>query len=200
MQLAFDVTMSDAYFDDWTIDRASRRAETETSEPVIGASLGSLLGAELVELILERSDARRPSRSVGVWAPAVAVSLRVAPIEVGTRRGAAAAIPDLAALVLTTFVDSGFCAVIEPGGGPIFVRLLPAADPDADDVTALCRQLDEDQIRAQVLTVAERFRAAVARRPALRELVVEVRLGEGAIVGAPEHIGALLAASMWRPA
>ncbi|MCE9574856.1 MAG: hypothetical protein K8W52_17025 [Deltaproteobacteria bacterium] len=192
--------MSDAYFDDWTIDRAARRAETQSSETVLEVSLGSMLSAELVELILERSDARRPSRSIGVWAPAMAVSVRVSAIDLGARRGAAAAIPDLAALVLTTFVDGGFCAIIEPGGGPIFVRLLPAVDPDADEVTTMCRQLDEDQIRAQVLAVAERFRAAVERRPGLRELVVEVRLGEGAIVGAPEHIGALLAASMWRPA
>lgn len=194
------MTVTDAHFDDWTIDRAARRADTESSEPVLGVSLGSMLSAELVELILERSDARRPSRSVGVWAPAVAVSLRVSAIDLGTRRGAAAAIPDLAALVLATFVDGGFCAVVEPGGGPTFVRLLPATEPDSDEVTQMCRQLDEDQIRGQVLATAERFRAAVDRRPALRELVVEVRLGEGAIVGAPEHIGALLAASMWRPA
>lgn len=191
--------MSDPYFDEWTIDRAARRAETEAAEPMVGASLASMLSAELVEVILERSDARRPTRSIGVWAPAMSISLRVSSIDLGGRRGAAAAIPELAALAVSTFVDRGFCAVIEPGGGPVFVRLLPAQDPDTDEVTQLCRQLDEEQLRAEVLAIAERFRAAVERRTTLRELVVEVRLGEGAIVGAPEHIGALLAASMWRP-
>lgn len=166
--------------------------------------LGPALAQHVIELVLERSDARRNERPLAVRTPAVAVTLTARAVDLGAGPLALEALFEVAHRAVAAFIDHGFLAVIRPGDGPTFLYPLPdlSADDDGeplDEVVMLCRQLDEEQARARAVAIAESFRAGLERAPVLRDLLVEVRLGEGAILGAPARVGVLLPASTWRP-
>ena len=165
--------------------------------------LGPVLSQHVVELVLERSDARRAHRPMCGRTPAVSVTVTARAVDVGAGPLAMEELFEVANRAVCEFVDHGFFVVVRPGVGPTFLFPLPVLSSDdsgepLDEVVLMCRQLDEEQARARAVAVAERFRAGIERAPALRDLLIEVRLGEGVIVGAPVRVGTLLPASVWR--
>ncbi len=170
--------------------------------------LGPMLAEHVIELVLERSHARRPHRPMAPRTPAVSVTVTARAVDLGAGPLAMEALFEVAARAVSAFCDHDFLAVLRPGDGPTFLFPLPVTTVDTlgkngeelDEVVLLCRHLDEEQARTRAVDVAERFRAGLERAPALRDLLVEVRLGEGTIVGAPARVGILLPAAVWRPA
>ncbi len=166
--------------------------------------LGPILAEHVIELVLERTHARRPHRPLAPRTPAVSVTLTARAVDLGAGPLAMEALFEVAARAVSAFCDHGFLAVVRPGDGPTFLFPLPAGPEldgePLDEVVALCRQLDEEQARTSAVAIAGRFRAGLERAPVLRDLLLEVRLGEGAIVGAPARVGVLLPAAVWRPA
>jgi len=168
--------------------------------------LGPMLAQHVIEIVLERSGARRPLRPMPPRTPAVAVTVTARAVDLGAGPLALEALFEVAARAVAAFCDHGFLVVLRPGDGPTFLFPLPVTAEDSDEtgqldeVVLLCRQLDEEQARSRAVDVAERFRAGLERAPALRDLLVEVRLGEGTITGAPTRVSTLLPASVWRPA
>jgi hypothetical protein len=135
--------------------------------------------------------------------PAVSVTVTARAVDLGAGPLAMEALFEVAARAVSAFCDHGFLVVLRPGDGPTFLFPLPVVDQndteELDEVVLLCRQLDEEQARSRAVDVAERFRAGLERAPALRDLLVEVRLGEGTISGAPARVGSLLPAAVWHP-
>lgn len=170
-------------------------------------TLGPLLARHVVDQVLDRSDARRPVRPLDPLAPAVSVTVTARAVDLGAGPLALEELHEVAHRAVTAFVDQGAFVVVQHGQGPTFLFALPriagGADDDGDggpvdEVTALCRRLDEEQARMRAVDLADRFRAGVERSPALRDLLVEVILGEGTIAGAPARVGTLLPAAVWR--
>ncbi|MBZ0230741.1 MAG: hypothetical protein K8M05_00195 [Deltaproteobacteria bacterium] len=169
--------------------------------------LGPALAQHVIELVLERSNARRPHRPMSPRTPAVSVTVSARAVDLGAGPLAMEALFEVAARAVAAFCDHGYLVVLRPGDGPTFLYPLPVTDPDEldengepmDEVLHMCRQLDEEQARSRAVDIAERFRAGLERAPALRDLLVEVRLGEGTIVDAPARVGMLLPAAVWRP-
>jgi hypothetical protein len=173
--------------------------------------LGPMLAQHVIELVLERSNARRPHRPMSPRTPAVSVTVTARAVDLGAGPLAMEALFEVAARAVSAFCDHGFLVVLRPGDGPTFLYPLPVTSFDTgdsqeltepgsmDEVVMLCRQLDEEQARTRAVDIAERFRAGLERAPALRDLLVEVRLGEGTITGAPARVGMLLPAAVWRP-
>ncbi len=157
----------------------------------------------VLEQLLERTEVRVASRSLDGNVPALGVAIG-ASVESGLAPGALPEVMnELAVLALAAFVDRGFLAVVRPNRRPIFVHPLPVLDPaveEIDEVTRLCRQIDEERLRRHVMECAERFVTAAERRFARRGITVEVRLTEGALVGEPGCVNALLPAARWQPA
>ena len=162
--------------------------------------LGPTLSELVIEEVLERPDARRPVRSLGGPTPALAVTISARAIDLGAGPLAFEALHDVAHLAVTHFLDHGFMVVVRPSQGPTFLFPLPCPDDSLDEVAALCRVLDDEQLRARAVECAERFRAAIERSPTMRELLVDVRLSEGLIDGLPGVVGMLLPAAAWRAA
>lgn len=165
--------------------------------------LGPVLSQHVVELVLERSETRRAQRPMSGRTPAVSVTVTARAVDLGAGPLAMEELFEVANRAVCEFVEHGFFVVVRPGVGPTFLFPLPVLSGDdggepLDEVVLMCRQLDEDQARARAVAVAERFRAGIERAPALRDLLIEVRLGEGVIVGAPARVGTLLPASVWR--
>ncbi|MBK9029901.1 MAG: hypothetical protein IPL61_00930 [Myxococcales bacterium] len=177
--------------DERTLDRRGR------------PSLGAALAEHVIALVLERTNARRPACQLAARTPAVAATVTARRVDLGAGALTMEALYEVAARAVTAFCDHDCLVVVRPGDGPTFLFPLPTARDDdgteADEVVALCRQLDDEQARQRAVAIAERFRADVSRAPALRQLLVEVRLGEGTIVGAPTRAGRLLPAAVWRP-
>jgi len=161
--------------------------------------LGPTLSEMVIEQVLERSDARQPVRSIAGPTPAVSVTISARAIDLGAGPMALESLHDIAALAVAHFLDQGFLGVIRPSSGPTFLFPLPRPDDSLDEVSTLCRQLDDEQLRGRAVACAERFRAATERSPTMRELLVDVRLGEGMIDGGAGFVGLLLPASAWRP-
>ncbi len=169
--------------------------------------LGPMLAQHVIELVLERANARRPHRPMAPRTPAVSVTVSARAVDLGAGPLAMEALFEVAARAVSAFCDHGFLVVLRPGDGPTFLFPLPVAErgeldeqgEPLDEVALLCRQLDEEQARARAVDVAERFRAGLERAPALRDLLVEVRLGEGTITGAPARVSTLLPAAVWCP-
>lgn len=169
--------------------------------------LGPMLAQHVIELVLERANARRPHRPMAPRTPAVSVTVSARAIDLGAGPLAMEALFEVAARAVSAFCDHEFLVVVRPGDGPTFLYPLPVADHDEldehgaplDEVVLLCRQLDEEQARARAVDIAERFRAGLERATALRDLLIEVRLGEGTITGAPARVSTLLPAAVWRP-
>jgi hypothetical protein len=164
--------------------------------------LGPMLAEHVIELVLERSNARRMHRPMAPRTPAVSVTLTARAVDLGAGPLAIEALFEVAARAVSSFCDHGFLVVLRPGDGPTFLFPLPVTQTDdeyVDEVVMLCRLLDEEQARTRAVDIAERFRAGLERAPALRDLLVEVRLGEGMITGAPARVGMLLPAAVWRP-
>jgi hypothetical protein len=162
------------------------------------AGLGPVLSAALIELVLERTDARKPVRTVAGPTPALSVTVSVRAVDVGAGPLTTEALHQVAALAITHFLDQGFLAVVRPSQGPTFLFPLPSMDDALDEVAALCRQLDDERLRQRAVACAERFRVATERLAITRDLLIEVWLGEGSIAGAPGFVGLLLPASAWR--
>jgi hypothetical protein len=163
--------------------------------------LGPVLARHVVEMVLERPDGRRPVRPMDVRTPAVSVTVTACAVDVGAGPLAMEELFEVAHRAVAAFVEQGAFVVVKNGVGPIFLFALPSSSDDGellDDVTRMCRALDEEQARARAVDIAERFRASIERAPALRDLLVEVRLGEGTIAGAPPRVGTLLPAAVWR--
>lgn len=169
--------------------------------------LGPTLAQHVIELVLERANARRPHRPMAPRTPAVSVTVSARAVDLGAGPLAMEALFEVAARAVSAFCDHEFLVVLRPGDGPTFLYPLPVAERDEldeqgdplDEVALLCRRLDEEQARARAVDIAERFRAGLERAPALRDLLVEVRLGEGTITGAPPRVSTLLPAAVWRP-
>ncbi|HUQ01233.1 MAG TPA: hypothetical protein VM261_02005 [Kofleriaceae bacterium] len=174
--------------------------------------LGPVLAQHVIELVLERAHARRPHRPMLPRTPAVSVTVTARAVDLGAGPLAMEALFEVAARSVSAFCDHGFLVVMRPGDGPTFLYPLPVTSFDTgdstdeltepaaiDEVVLLCRQLDEEQARSRAVDIAERFRAGLERAPALRDLLVEVRLGEGTITGASRRVGTLLPAAVWRP-
>jgi hypothetical protein len=174
--------------------------------------LGPVLAQHVIELVLERVNARRPYRPMLPRTPAVSVTVTARAVDLGAGPLAMEALFEVAARSVSAFCDHGFLVVMRPGDGPTFLYPLPVTSFDTgdstdeltypaamDEVVMLCRQLDEEQARTRAVDIAERFRAGLERAPALRDLLVEVRLGEGTITSASPRVGMLLPASVWRP-
>jgi hypothetical protein len=189
---------SDDSLDDLTLDDRRRPGP-----------LGPVLAEHVIELVLERTHARRPHRPLAPRTSAVSVTVTARAVDLGAGPLAMEALFEVAARAVSAFCDHEFLVVVRPGDGPTFLFPLPVTAPEAgteddggeplDEVVLLCRQLDEEQARTRAVDVAERFRAGLERAPALRDLLVEVRLGEGVIVGAPARVGLLLPAAVWHP-
>ncbi len=166
--------------------------------------LGPVLAEHVIELVLERTQARCAHRPLAARTPAVSVTVTARAVDLGAGPLAMESLFEVAARAVAAFVEHGCLAVVRRGEGPTFLFPLPAMGGDdgepLDEVVALCRQLDEDLARARAVDIAERFRAGLERAPALRDLVVEVRLGEGVILGAPRRVGTLLPSAVWHPA
>jgi hypothetical protein len=164
--------------------------------------LGPVLGQHVIELVLERSDARHAVRPMHARSNAVSVTVTARAVDVGAGPLAMEELYEVAHRAVSAFVDHGFFVVVRPGVGPTFLFPLPAVGGEdgevLDEVVQMCRQLDEEQARARAVEIAERFRAGIERAPALRDLLIEVRLGEGVIAGAPARVGTLLPAAVWR--
>lgn len=165
--------------------------------------LGPMLAQHVIELVLERSQARRPHRPMSPRTPAVAVTVTARAVDLGAGPLAMEALFEVGARAVSAFCDHGFLVVLRPGDGPTFLYPLPVTSledtDEVDEVVLVCRHFDEEQARTRAVDVAERFRAGLERAPALRDLLVEVRLGEGTIVGAPARVGTLLPAAVWQP-
>jgi len=165
--------------------------------------LGPVLAQHVIELVLERPDARRPHRPMSGRTPAVSVTVTARAVDLGAGPLAMEELFEVAARAVAEFVDHGAFVVVRPGVGPTFLFPLPVLTGDdgeeLDEVVLLCRQLDEEQARSRAVAIAERFRAGIERAPALRDLLIEVRLGEGMILGAPARVATLLPASIWKP-
>jgi hypothetical protein len=167
--------------------------------------LGPALAQHVVELVLELPDARRPWRPMAARTPAVSVTVTARAVDLGAGPLAMEELFEVAHRAVSTFVEQGAFVVVRPGVGPSFLFALPASevhdvDGEVDEVVLMCRRLDEEQARARAVELAERFRAGIERAPALRDLLVEVRLGEGVIAGAPARVATLLPAAVWRAA
>ncbi len=160
--------------------------------------LGSALNEALLEQLLERADARAPSRGLDGLLPAMALRI-IARQADATLVRTADAMASIASVAISSFVDRGMLAVVRPNRWPTFVLPMPwVNEPDLDEVVVLCRQIDESQMRDWVMSWAERFQTAAARRLAGTGVKVQLRLAEGMIVNAPAVVGALLPASSWR--
>jgi hypothetical protein len=163
----------------------------------------STLASQVLELLLERTEVRVARRMLDGNVPALGVTLGAsldAPLPPGVLPEL---MHDLASLALASFVDRGFLAVVRPNRRPIFIHPLPVIEGaygELDDVTVMCRQLDEERLRRHVIEAAERFVSAAERRLGRRGVSVEVRLTEGALVGEPACVNALLPAARWQPA
>lgn len=166
------------------------------------APLAPILAEQVIELVLERADARVAQRSLGPRVPVIAITLGARAIDLGGTGLALAALTEVAARAVATFSDAGALTVVRPGDGPSF--LFPLAqdrdDDDDDPVVRWCRAQDDEQTRYRVVALAERFQHELERSSLLRDVLIEVRLGEGAIVGAPARAGRLLPSASWRPA
>lgn len=164
--------------------------------------LGPALARHVVELVLDRADARRPVRPLASRTPAVAITVTARAVDLGAGPLAMEELFEVAHRAVTAFVEHGAFVVVQPGIGPTFLFTLPSCageDGEAlDEVTAMCRRLDEEQARTRAVDLAERFRAGIERAPALRDLLVEVILGEGTITGIAGRTGTLLPAAVWR--
>lgn len=151
--------------------------------------LGPVLARHVVELVLERSESNRPVRPLHVRTPAVSVTVTACAVDVGAGPLAMEELFEVAFRAVSAFVDAGAFVLVRPNLGPVFLFPLPASSGEdgevLDEVTVMCRRLDEEQARARSM-------------PALRDLVVEVRLGEGIIAGAAARVGTLLPAAVWR--
>jgi hypothetical protein len=135
--------------------------------------------------------------------PAVAVTVTARAVDLGAGPLAMEALFEVGARAVSAFTEHGFLVVLRPGDGPTFLYPLPVTDRDdtdeVDEIVLMCRQLDEEQARSRAVDIAERFRAGLERAPALRDLLIEVRLGEGMIIGAAPRVGTLLPAAVWHP-
>jgi hypothetical protein len=179
-----------------TIDeRVVIETDHERSHP-----LGTILNEALIEQLLERDDARTPSRCLEGILPAMALRIIVRQPEATlVRTPDPVPLGDLAAIAIRSFTERGMLAVVRPSCWPTFVLPMPwVNEPDIDDVVVLCRQIDEGQMRDWVMDWASRFQTAAKRRLASTGLKVQLRLGEGMIVDPPHAVGALLPASSWR--
>lgn len=192
-------------FDHGDLEPGEDRAEDRTLDgrPRPGL-LSPMLAEHVIELVLERADARVPLRTLGSRVPVIAITLGARAIDVGGTGLALAALAEVAARAVATFSDAGALTVVRPGDGPSFLfplaqRLDDVGDDD-DPVVRWCREQDDEQIRHRVVALAERFQIELGRSMLLRDLLIEVRLGEGAIVGAPARAGRLLPGVTWRPA
>ncbi len=173
--------------------------EPTVDDPRRHGPLGPALSELVIEQVLERADARIPVRTLAGPTPALSVTVAVRAIDVGAGPRALETLHEIATLAIACFLDHGFLAVLRPSQGPTFLYPLPAPDPTLDEVAALCRQLDDEQLRARAVACAARFRAATERAPTMSDLLIEVRLGEGSIGGTPGFVGMLLPASSWLP-
>ncbi len=91
--------------------------------------------------------------------------------------------------------------VLERADARVLFPLAQDRDDDDDDpVVRWCRAQDDEQTRHRVVALAERFQHELDRSSLLGDVLIEVRLGEGAIVGAPARAGRLLPSASWRPA
>jgi hypothetical protein len=164
--------------------------------------LGPALAQHVVELVLDLPNARRAWRPMAARTPAVSVTVTARAVDVGARPLAMEELFEVANRAVSAFVEHGAFVVVRPGVGPSFLFALPTTDDDGetDEVVIMCRRLDEEQARARAVELAERFRAGIERAPALRDLLIEVRLGEGTIAGAPTRVATLLPAAVWRAA
>ncbi len=185
-------------------DRSGDRGEAEDrtldGRPRPGP-LSPSLAEQVIELVLERPDARVPQRTLGPRVPVIAITLGARAIDLGGTGLALVALAEVAARAVATFSDAGALTVVRPGDGPSF--LFPLAqdrDDDDDEVVRWCRAQDDEQTRHRVVALAERFQQELDRSALLRDVLVEVRLGEGVIVGAPARAGRLLPGATWRPA
>ena len=158
-------------------------------------------GGEGVSARADPGDARVPQRTLGPRVPVIAITLGARAIDLGGTGLALVALAEVAARAVATFSDAGALTVVRPGDGPSF--LFPLAqdrDDDDDEVVRWCRAQDDEQTRHRVVALAERFQQELDRSALLRDVLVEVRLGEGVIVGAPARAGRLLPGATWRPA
>lgn len=186
-------------------DRSGDRGEAEDrtldGRPRPGP-LSPTLAEQVIELVLERPDARVPRRTLAARVPVIAITLGARAIDLGGTGLALVALAEVAARAVATFSDAGALTVVRPGDGPSFLFPLAQDGDDADDdpVVRWCRAQDDEQTRHRVVALAERFQHELDRSTLLGDVLVEVRLGEGAIVGAPARAGRLLPSATWRPA
>lgn len=161
--------------------------------------LGPALAQHVVELVLDLPNARRAWRPMAPRTPAVSITVTARAVDLGAGPLAMEELYEVANRAVAAFVEHGAFVVVRPGIGPSFLFALPTSDDDEpDEVVRMCRRLDEEQARARAVDLAERFRAGIERTPALRDLLVEVRLGEGVIAGALPRVATLLPAVVWR--
>ncbi|MCB9559796.1 MAG: hypothetical protein H6709_04890 [Kofleriaceae bacterium] len=161
--------------------------------------LESSLASLVLEQLLERTEVRVASRMLDGHVPALGVTIGAVERVALAPGLVVEGLSELATLAVSCFIDRGFLAVVRPNRRPVFVLPLPAIEPGLDEVTLMCRQLDEERLRKQVLEAAERFVAAAERRLARFGLAAEVRLTEGALIGEPACVNALLPAARWQP-
>lgn len=179
---------------------SAQTASLRSDAGVRAGSLASVLSDLVMERLLEQSDIRTPVRTLVGPTRAVSVALAVHVIDVGAGPRSLDALHTIADLAISTLLDRTAFAVMRPGQGPTFLFPLPAADEAVDEVVALCRKLDEDQLRQQVARGVARFRAAIDHTAHTRDVLIDVQLGEGSIVGATGLVGMLLPSLSWRPA
>jgi hypothetical protein len=194
MQSTCSVTMSDVM----TLEADL----PESDAPPFVTRLADLV----IESMLERTDARRPRRSLEGPTPGVAVHVdlrcddpdMLAPI--GDLEGA---LRWLASLAVHRFVDRGFFATVRQDRALLFVHTLPYApdyrDGDCDETTRFARRLDEDLLRSRIDEVAVDFVDVANRGLADWGLTVDVRLHEGTLDASGVTLSALTPSRLWVP-